>query len=285
MLLPFVTALLASAAPTATQPPAGSASVLEADENWIAVPDETLVYLDVAGKRVVMQLLPDLAPQNVDLISKLLDDGAFDGGTINRVQENYVVQWGEKPDHDRGDLPDTAPAEFDHERGSGITTIPFGDSYAPQVGFHGQAYAAQDGERWWPIHCYGMVGAGRDMAADSATGGELYVVTGQAPRHLDRNITLVGRVIWGMENLTSLPRGTGALGFYETDKEKVPITMRAATSVPLADRIELETIPTGSSAFAQWVDARANRARDGWFLYSHGAIDICNVPIPVREAD
>src|SRR5690606_9568936 len=64
----------------------------------------------------------------------------------------------------------------------------------------------------WLAHCYGTVGAGRDNDADSGSGTELYVVTGHAPRQLDRNITVVGRVVQGMELLSALPRGPAPAG-------------------------------------------------------------------------
>ena len=87
----------------------------------------------------------------------------------------------------------------------------------------------------WLTHCYGSVGVGRDVDSDSGGGTELYAVIGNAPRHLDRNITLVGRVVQGMELLSVLPRGTGALGFYEKAEQRVPIkSIRVAADVPAA---------------------------------------------------
>ena len=68
-----------------------------------------------------------------------------------------------------------------------------------------------------------MVGVGRNYSPDTGSGAELYTVIGHAPRHLDRNIALVGRVIEGMEHLSTLPRGTGDLGFYKTAPERTPI--------------------------------------------------------------
>ena len=81
-----------------------------------------------------------------------------------------------------------------------------------KTGFDGDFPAGSDGKSEWLLHCYGMVGAGRDNAADSGSGVELYAVTGQSPRQLDRNITLVGRVVQGMELLSVLPRGPGRDG-------------------------------------------------------------------------
>ena len=48
-----------------------------------------------------------------------------------------------------------------------------------------------------------MVGVGRDLSPDTGTGGELYAVIGHAPRHLDRNIALVGRIVSGIEHMSA----------------------------------------------------------------------------------
>jgi peptidylprolyl isomerase len=134
----------------------------------------------------------------------------------------------------------------------------------------------------WLAHCYAMVGAGRGNEIDSGTGAELYVVTGHAPRQLDRNIALVGRVIQGMELLSVLPRGTGPLGFYEQPAQRVPIvSVRIAADVPAAERAGLELMRTDTASFAALVEARRNR-QDDWYKVPAGHIDLCNVPIPVR---
>src|SRR3546814_1513538 len=83
------------------------------------------------------------------------------------------------------------------------------------------------------FQCYGAVGVGRNMSPDTGSGAELYAVIGHAPRHLDRNIAVVGRVISGIEHLSSLPRGTEALGFYKTEAERTPIaSIRIASELP-----------------------------------------------------
>jgi cyclophilin family peptidyl-prolyl cis-trans isomerase len=135
-----------------------------------------------------------------------------------------------------------------------------------------------------PTHCYGMVGVGRNLSPDTGTGAELYTVIGHAPRHLDRNIAVVGRVIEGIEHLSSLPRGTGPLGFYETPEERTAIL-----SVRLMSEMETdkplpayEYLSTESASFATYADARANR-RDPFFITPAGGADICNIPVPVRR--
>jgi peptidylprolyl isomerase len=128
-----------------------------------------------------------------------------------------------------------------------------------------------------------MVGAGRDVEADSSNGTSLYVVIGQSPRMLDRNITVVGRVVQGMELLSVLPRGTGALGFYEKPEQYVPIqSVKLASQLPENERTPLQLLRTDSAAFSELVESRRNR-RDEWYKRPAGHIDLCNVPLPVRK--
>ena len=129
-----------------------------------------------------------------------------------------------------------------------------------------------------------MVGAGRDLDVDTGGGAELYAVIGQAPRQLDRNVTLVGRVVRGMELFSTLPRGTGDLGFYKTDAERTPLVkVRLAADLPPSERTPLQVMRTDSASFADLVHNRRFR-QDDFYKRPAGAIDVCNVPIPVRDA-
>jgi peptidylprolyl isomerase len=134
----------------------------------------------------------------------------------------------------------------------------------------------------WLAHCYAMAGVGRGNSPDSGNGAELYVVTGHAPRQLDRNIALVGRVVQGMELLATIPRGSGPMGFYEQPGQYVPITsVRVAADVPVGERRALEVMRTDTASFRALVESRRNR-RDDWYLMPAGYIDLCNVPIVAR---
>ena len=66
---------------------------------------------------------------------------------------------------------------------------------------------SKDQKENWLIHCYGALGMGRANEIDSG-GTELYVVIGHAQRYLDKNVTVFGRVIYGMEHLQALKRNT-----------------------------------------------------------------------------
>ena len=107
---------------------------------------------------------------------------------------------------------------------------------------------------------------------------------GHSPRHLDRNVTLVGRVLSGIERLSVLPRGTGPLGFYESEEAYVPIVAaRLAADVPEEQRTRIELLRTDSASFAALIEARRTR-REDWFIEPTGRIEVCNVPLPSRPA-
>lgn len=258
--------------------------------DWRTLDPANTLYLDLAGGRVVIELAPGFAPAHVANIRTLAKEGYWNGLSINRSQDNFVVQWGDAAEDEKkrkplGSAKEKLPAEFERaSKGVKFTRLPDSDGWAPQVGFADGFPAARDPQagKAWLAHCYGAIGAGRDVAADSSNGTELYVVIGQSPRQLDRNITVVGRVVQGMEFLSVLPRGTGALGFYEKPEQRTPIkAIRLASDVPDKERVPLELLRTDSPAFTQVVEARRNR-RDEWYKRPAGHIDLCNVPLPVR---
>ena len=257
---------------------------------WVTIPAEDLLVIDLKmGGRVVIQLAPDFAPVHVGNIRALAKAHWWDSAAIYRVQDNYVVQWGKNESSDP--LPQGVvakpPAEYARDvDAAAVHQLGFADDYAPQAGF----------VSGWPVgfdpksgsanlvHCYGYVGVGRDLSPDTGTGGELYAVIGHAPRHLDRNIAVVGRVISGIENMSSLPRGTEALGFYKERTQDVPIaSVQLASDMPAANRPSFQNMNTNSATFADYVHARANR-QDDFFIRPAGGVDLCNASVPVRKA-
>jgi peptidylprolyl isomerase len=258
--------------------------------DWRSLDPANTLYLQLATGRVVIELAPAFAPAHVANIRTLAHEHYWDGLSINRSQDNFVVQWGDPAEDDKDRKPlGTAkahlPAEFTrNSAGVPFEKLPDSDGWAPEVGFSDGFPAARDPqhESIWLAHCYGTVGAGRDMAADSSNGSELYVVDGQSPRQLDRNITVVGRVVQGMELLSILPRGTGALGFYEKAAQRVPIqSIALASDLPSAQRTALQVLRTDTPLFRAVVESRRNR-RDDWYKVPAGHIDLCNVPLPTR---
>lgn len=293
--------------------------------DWVNIPPSDLLVMDLAldadgdARRVVIQLMPEPFSQGwIRNIRKLAAAKFWDGTSINRVQDNYVVQWGdagydnpESGETEQKALPEgleTVPeSEYvvEHERlpAKAFKKTPTGTNDDPDLDaaaldsrtvFDDDPYVLWSSfVRGWPvgtkstvtspIHCYGAVGVGRNYSPDTGSGAELYTVIGHAPRHLDRNIAVVGRIIEGVEYLSSLPRGKGQLGFYADASKRVPIT-----SIRLGDALGDGSVPafeyldTNSDVFAQYADARANR-RDPFFIKPAGGADVCNIPVPVRR--
>ena len=303
--------------------------------DWTAIAPSDLLVMDLApdlkGKprRVVIQLMPPPFSQGwIGNIRKLAKAHWWDGLSINRVQDNYVVQWGDANADDKvkakalpAGIDDTAsfvdqhdPYVIDPEADASYpdrqgeiwtninpppeppkrrfeTTNSRIDEYGLSEFWNGWPVGIEfHGKKWnmtklaWPVHCYGMVGVGRDLAPNTGSGAELYVVIGHAPRHLDRNIALVGRVIEGIEFLSSLPRGHGGLGFYDLAQGDERVSIQSIhPGIEVKDLPPYEYLSTESASFARYADARANR-RDAFFIRPAGGADICNIPVPVRRS-
>lgn len=286
----LVSAVLLVAAAPPSKPKTPSEIVAEAPASaWRDIAADDLLVMDLRnGAQVVIQLSPQFAPVHVANIRALAKGGWWSGSAIYRVQDNYVVQWGNN--ESTKPLPQGViakpPAEYHRAlKGLAVRPLGFADDYAPGAGF----------AAGWPIgydakagtanltHCYGYVGVGRDLSPDTGTGGELYAVIGHAPRHLDRNIAVVGRVIEGIDRLSALPRGTEALGFYKDASMHVPIsTVRLGSEIPAGSRPAFQYMDTPSASFGAYVKARANR-KDDFFIRPAGGVDLCNAAVPVRK--
>lgn len=260
---------------------------VESDSDWRQPdPDHTL-YLQLPMGMVVIELAPNFAPQNVANILTLVREEYFDGLPIVRSQDNYVVQWADPAEDEAdakplGSAATGVTAEFQRAKvGTEILTIDSRDAYADIVGFVDGFPVGSDGTNLWLTHCYGMVGVARGNDPNGGNGSSLYVVTGHAPRHLDRNITLVGRVLVGMEYLSTLPRGTGSLGFYETSDEYLPIRS-IRTAAEAANPPSVEIMRTETAAFGDYVRSRMHR-KEEWFVEPTGKIEICNINPPIRS--
>jgi peptidylprolyl isomerase len=255
-------------------------------EDWRQPDPDNTLYMNLASGRVVIELAPKVAPRHVANIKALARAHYFDGLAIVRVQDNYVVQW-DDADHHRPVPAGVGQAvEFEADAGANarFQPLPDRDVYAPEVGFLDGFPAGRDpgSHKVWLAHCYGMVGVGRDDPPES-DGTEMYAVIGHAPRQLDRNVSLVGRVLKGIELLSSLPRGSGEMGFYVASERPVPIvSMRVASDVPPAERTPIEVLRTDSPTFRAIVEQRRSR-REAWFKFSPEHIELCNVPLPARD--
>ncbi len=289
LLLVTAAALLTGAAPAKKLPTPSDIVAAAPASAWKTIPADDLLVMDLAnGGRVVIQLAPAFAPVHAANIKALARGNYWNGATVYRVQDNYVAQWGLNESDKPWPSGVTAkpPAEYTRPL-KGLTVKPLGspDAYAPDAGFSDGWPIAYDAKANWAdlAHCYASVGVGRDLSPDTGTGGELYAVIGNAPRQLDRVIAVVGRVVDGIDRLSSLARGTEALGFYKDKAQYVPIaSIHLASDMPAAERPSYEYMDTRSASFARYLKVRANR-HDDFYIRPAGGVDLCNVQVPLRK--
>jgi peptidylprolyl isomerase len=279
------------AADLPVRPSAGDIIKTSKPSDWRPTDPANTLYMDLPTGRVVIELAPDFAPLGIANIKTMVKEHYFDGLAILRSQDNYVAQWGDpnaetKP-KSLGSAKAKVPGEFSVPMSNDKHFVQQkdADGYAPQIGHSNGFPAGRDpkAKTTWLAHCYGMVGVGRDNDTDSGSGSELYAVTGHAPRHLDRNITLLGRVISGMPLLTTLPRGNEALGFYGPNEPRMPIvSVRLEADVPEAERSHFEVMRSDAPIYEQVLDAQRNRGGP-WNKFTANYLELCNAMIPVRE--
>jgi len=280
---------------TIPPPPEGNtpspAEVIAASQpaEWRALDPENTLYMDFPEGRVVIEMAPQFAPNHVANVKALSREGFFANGAVTRVQDNFVTQWAQAADPARPPkvgveklnaeftLPRVAIANFD--------VLPDPDTYADEVGYINGMTAARDAASVWLTHCYGMVGVGRENDENSGGGTELYVIIGHSPRNLDRQLTMLGRVVQGMEIMSAFPRGTGDAGFYKTPAEyRRYADIKVAADVPVGQRTNLEVLRTDSASFATLVNSRRWR-KDDFYTKPVGRNGLCNITVPVRPVD
>jgi len=274
-----------------TRPGVGDIVKASKPSDWRALDPDNTLYMAMPWGRVVIELAPTFAPNHVKNIKALVRNHYFDGLAIVRVQDNWVVQWGDPNDENERarkveGAQKTLKAEFTVPLASDkhFTRMRDVDGYAPQVGHSNGFPVGRDprtGETWL-AHCYGTVAVARDNDADSGGGTGLYAVLGPA-RHLDRNLTVVGRVISGMPELAALPRGPMPMGFYDKPGMQVPIkSVQVAADLPEAERSNIEVMRTETAAYQSVLDAQRNRGGP-FSKYNPAHLDLCAAPIPVRN--
>ena len=295
-VLAFVAGMLAAGAAFAIgssdrEKPPTTSQVMESAQpaDWRRPDPQDTVYLDLPGGRVIIELAPRFAPRHVANIKALVREKFFDGLPLARVQDNFVAQWGDvdktrQTENAVRKLPDESVIAWNKDLP--FVQLPDTDGYAAGTGWldgFPVGIERKPSGQAWMTHCYGTLGVGREDWPDTGSGAELYVVIGQAPRQLDRNIIVAGRVLRGMELLSSLPRGTGALGFYEKPEQRTTIRKASiAADLPEAERAGIEVLRTDTPLFTKYVESRRNR-RDTWYIRPAGHVDVCNISIPVRD--
>lgn len=261
------------------------AEVLESStpSDWRVLDPENTLYIELETGRVVVALSATLAQNHVAQIKALAREGFYDGLSFYRVIDGFVAQGGDPfgvREVKTAQKAMTAEFEEPITDQMAIAMQKDIDGYAPATGWIDSLPVGVDAETntVWRLHCTGAFAYGRNNEKDSAS-TEFYI-TLQPQRYLDRNLTVAGRVVQGMEYVQALRRVSPP----ETENDDLGdtiIAMRVAADVPEAERTDLEILDSSSVAFASYVEARRNRPEE-FFYYRPDHVDICALNVPVR---
>ena len=289
-----------------TPAPPSPKEVLEAApaDAWQEIaPVDLLVFQlapapDGSERRIVVQLIDAPWSQKwVRNMRKLAAGGWWDTNSwVYRIAPGFVAQWGD-PNEDRAPmegLEEVGRADFIHPLSEPVS-LPnpcedrvfdnaFCDAYAPVAMFKGGWPVATDGTADWPLHCPGMVGVARDVDPATGRGDTLYTIIGHAPRRLDRNLAVVGRVVEGLDLLRTQPPGAGEMGFYAEGQDPLKIEWaRVASDLKPDARPHYKYLKTDSDTFVEWEAALVQP--NPFYSDPPSDYDICALTYPVRAAE
>ncbi|ADU13416.1 peptidylprolyl isomerase [Asticcacaulis excentricus] len=249
-------------------------------QDWTPLDADNTLILETTQGRVIIALSPQMAPQGVARIKQLTRQGFYNGLLFHRVIDHFVAQTGNPDNKDggRSALPDL-PLEAVFRLSDSVPHTVVAQPDGATTGFMGAVpYVAMtdrhippasDGSlavRAWGTHCRGVLGMGRGEATDSAN-SELYLMRDTVTR-LDRDYTVVGRVVSGFDALAALKVG---------EPSAQPDAMnhvRLLADMPAAERPKLEIMNITGAAFAALV--KAKRAEKG------ADFSVCDITVPVR---
>ena len=253
---------------------------------WRTLDLNNTVLLTLPHGKVVVELAPQFSPKHVEQFSSLVKKSFYDGTKFYRVIDGFVAQAGPK---DGSEQDKSVPllameGEFLLDKNKPFTEVQNNDLFAAQTGFKtGFAVATDGGDNAWLTHCPGVLAMARGNEADSGS-SHFYFTIGQAPRYLDKIMTIFGRVVYGMEHIQAIKRTAVLDGEYGVDsREHTPIiSMKIMADVAIKDRIIIEVENTESPEFTDRLTKR--RARAGEFFYKKPppVLDVCQVPIRSR---
>jgi len=258
--------------------------------DWRLADPEDLLLIETRHGVVTIELSDEFAPNHAARMRQAVRDGFFDGRDFYRVIDGFVAQGGRGEEADSVDLPEypLLAGEF-HRPSAGITFTAMIDEdlYAPVVGHVNGFPAAQsaDGAQTWLIHCPGTMAMARGNGPDTGD-VEFYIVIGQGPRHLDRIMSVFGRVIDGMDHVQALNRGDPMVnsGVIADPGLRDPIlSMRIAADLPEAQRPAYEIMRTDGEAFHAAKAARRHRSAEFFFETPPAVIEACHMPGRARR--
>lgn len=249
--------------------------------DWRAVAPENLLVIDTAKGRILVELEPRMAPQAVNRIRTLADQGFYDGLKFHRVIPDFMAQTGDPQGTGQGgsDLPDLA-GEFEFRRGRDAGFVPVGASSAGQLGLIGSVPVITQPDAQMMItadfkaaaqglFCPAVAGMARANSPDSAN-SQFFLMTGPK-EDLNGRYTPFGRVVAGMDVVRALKAGNEAQN-GQVENPDVMTRVRTASALPESGRPAVR-VATGAALQAEIERVSAARG---------AAFTVCDVQPPAE---
>jgi peptidylprolyl isomerase len=248
--------------------------------DWRPVDPENTLVIDTTKGRIVVELRPELAPHAVERIKRLARSGVYDGLQFDRVIASFIAQSGNPNNFDGGKSiePDIAP-EFTFRLGPDTPHVQVARPLGESEGFIGSSpYVAVDEVRMatspdhrvtaWGAHCSGVMAMGHDPGG--AWGNSEFYFMRETTRSLDRDYTVVGRAIAGLDVIRALN-----VGDPPRPADRM-LQARIMADMPVTARPSIMVLNTLSPQFLALVaQVRALKGAD---------FSVCDVDVPVRVA-
>ena len=257
------------------------------EQTWRKLDPENTVFMELRHGLVVIELNPIFAADTVKQFKRLARERFYDGLAFYRVIDGFVAQGGDGSD--LGELSNVPliDAEFEIEWNEELPFMPVQspDMFAPETGFvDGFAVARNpSANKAWLTHCPGVVAMARNDDPDSSR-TDFYIVIGQAPRYLDRNLNIFGRVVYGMDVVQGINRGpTLKNGIIDDETKSTRISrLQVLSDIPEDNRLFTYAVDTNSDAFADLLKDRRKRKQKFFHNKPPKVLDVCQVPVNGR---
>ena len=141
------------------------------------------MILKLKGGEVKIELFPNVAPKHVERIKKLADDGLYNNVVFHRVIDGFMAQTGDVK------FGNSSSADYDlRKAGTGGSSLPDLQSEFNDI-----------------PHLRGTLSMARSQDPNSAN--SQFFICFKASSFLDRQYTVFGKVIEGMENVDKIKKG------------------------------------------------------------------------------
>ena len=262
-------------------PPAPAAPAAPAAADWRTPKPDDVLVIDTNKGRIVVEMVPEVAPLFTARIRELARDHFFDGQTFFRVIDGFMDQTGDPENRGTGgsSKPDLQ-AEFQFRRGPETPFVLAVDQSVAEIGFIKSlpvstqsmmlAPMTRDGKiSGYALYCPGVAGAARGEEDNSAN-SQFFLMRANYPK-LERRYTAWGRVIAGQDVVTAIKVGEPV-----ADPQDRMERLRLLSDIPEKDRPKVRVIDPAGKWFKAEI-ARAQAAAGANFT----ACDV-NIPVEVK---